>query len=346
MALASKWTLAASAALLVPSLVLAQDDPRDSHDRSDIHIVGVPCRVKLDKLIGAKVSLQPDAADEARAQAKDKEAKRPDGEVKDFLVKRGDGHLCAAVVSVGGILGIGDKVVAVPFRTLTWQAKDERFTTNATEEQLKRLPEFDEKSAKEKGLDQAVATARDTWIAIWPDLKDDDPLAKTDNDPSLKDGLRSDAAREAAEREDTARVLLEGSTYRVRPVNFVLASELDDHEVDDLDGKFGKVKDVVVDCNNRRVDAMLVSHGGVAGIGDTLYVLPRESLLLCSKGSDDDSCRWCVPHRSTAMEQAVVWHAPSEGVLTDEQLHSARDWCAMQTKTELKNRETANANGH
>ena len=62
------------------------------------------------------------------------------GKVDDLLVSPKD-HALYAVVSVGGFLGMGSKLIAVPYQNL--QMSDTKFVLpNATKDELKALPEF------------------------------------------------------------------------------------------------------------------------------------------------------------------------------------------------------------
>ncbi len=65
------------------------------------------------------------------------------GKVDDILIGP-DNKATAAVISVGGFLGIGSKWVAVPFEQLKPAANDTKSLTipNASKEQLKSMPEF------------------------------------------------------------------------------------------------------------------------------------------------------------------------------------------------------------
>jgi sporulation protein YlmC with PRC-barrel domain len=65
------------------------------------------------------------------------------GKVDDILIGP-DNKATAAVISVGGFLGIGSKWVAVPFEQLQPAANDSKSLTipNASKEQLKAMPEF------------------------------------------------------------------------------------------------------------------------------------------------------------------------------------------------------------
>jgi sporulation protein YlmC with PRC-barrel domain len=67
------------------------------------------------------------------------------GSVNDLIMKK-DGGIVAAVIGVGGFLGIGEKNVAVPMEkvTVAQNAQDGsvKLTTSETAESLKAAPEF------------------------------------------------------------------------------------------------------------------------------------------------------------------------------------------------------------
>lgn len=75
------------------------------------------------------------------------------GSINDLIMEK-DGGITAAVIGVGGFLGIGEKWVAVPFDNIAIsQAPDSgevKLTTTETEESLQAAPEF-------KTLTQKVA---------------------------------------------------------------------------------------------------------------------------------------------------------------------------------------------
>jgi hypothetical protein len=62
------------------------------------------------------------------------------GKIDDLLVGRGD-KVLYAVLSVGGFLGVGSKLVAVPYASLQIGAKDV-VLPGGNKDQLKSLPEF------------------------------------------------------------------------------------------------------------------------------------------------------------------------------------------------------------
>jgi hypothetical protein len=62
------------------------------------------------------------------------------GKIDDLLVGRSD-KVLYAVLSVGGFLGVGSKLVAVPYASLQISAKDV-ILPGGNKDQLKALPEF------------------------------------------------------------------------------------------------------------------------------------------------------------------------------------------------------------
>jgi hypothetical protein len=65
------------------------------------------------------------------------------GDVKEFMIDMASGKVCYAVLSFGGLLGMGDKLFAVPWQALTLDTINKRFTLNVAEEALKDAPGFD-----------------------------------------------------------------------------------------------------------------------------------------------------------------------------------------------------------
>jgi sporulation protein YlmC with PRC-barrel domain len=66
-------------------------------------------------------------------------ADRKIGNIDDLIVTRNE-RVPVAVLSVGGFLGIGSKLVAVPFQELRLVGDDRLTLPGATEDSLKALP--------------------------------------------------------------------------------------------------------------------------------------------------------------------------------------------------------------
>jgi hypothetical protein len=64
------------------------------------------------------------------------------GQIEDVLVDLDHATLAAVILSVGGFLGVGEKLVAVPVGQIKI-GSEAKFTTDLTKEQLASAPSFD-----------------------------------------------------------------------------------------------------------------------------------------------------------------------------------------------------------
>ncbi|MGE3540298.1 MAG: PRC-barrel domain-containing protein [Candidatus Tectimicrobiota bacterium] len=88
----------------------------------------VPAAIQASKLLGANIKNANDTTI---------------GDIQDLIIT-GDDKIPQAIVSVGGFLGIGDKLVAVPYDELrvTRVENEQRVVYNVTKEQLEALPTY------------------------------------------------------------------------------------------------------------------------------------------------------------------------------------------------------------
>jgi sporulation protein YlmC with PRC-barrel domain len=64
------------------------------------------------------------------------------GQIEDVLVDLHHATVAAVILSVGGFLGIGDKLVALPVNQIKI-GSEAKFTTDLTKDQLASAPAFD-----------------------------------------------------------------------------------------------------------------------------------------------------------------------------------------------------------
>lgn len=65
------------------------------------------------------------------------------GNIEDLLIDRGTGQIKHIVLKTGAVLGMGGRLITVPYQTLKWDSADKHVLLNATPEQLKSWPEYD-----------------------------------------------------------------------------------------------------------------------------------------------------------------------------------------------------------
>lgn len=65
------------------------------------------------------------------------------GDIKEIMLDMETGEVAYAVLSFGGILGMGEKLFAVPWQRLQLDTVNKRFILNVDKEQLENAPGFD-----------------------------------------------------------------------------------------------------------------------------------------------------------------------------------------------------------
>jgi len=65
------------------------------------------------------------------------------GKIEDFMIDLERGKIAYAVLSFGGVLGVGDKLFAVPWRALAVDTDRKCFVLNVPKDRLKSAPGFD-----------------------------------------------------------------------------------------------------------------------------------------------------------------------------------------------------------
>lgn len=65
------------------------------------------------------------------------------GDIKEFMIDMASGKIAYAVLSFGGLFGMGDKLFAVPWPALKLDTANKRFTLAVSKDVLKDAPGFD-----------------------------------------------------------------------------------------------------------------------------------------------------------------------------------------------------------
>ena len=89
------------------------------------------------------------------------------GDIKEIMLDVPTGRVAYAVLSFGGILGMGDKLFAVPWSALKLDTVNKRFVLDASKERLKEAPGFD-KDAWPDMADPTWAKSIHTYYAVAP----------------------------------------------------------------------------------------------------------------------------------------------------------------------------------
>ena len=114
----------ATSALAAPAFVLAQGAPQ-TVNLTKVDVVKVATGYRASKVIGASVV---------------NEANDTVGKVDDIIIGQ-DGKSPFVILSVGGFLGMGTKLIVLPYESLK-ATENKLILPGATKDALKDLPEF------------------------------------------------------------------------------------------------------------------------------------------------------------------------------------------------------------
>ena len=67
------------------------------------------------------------------------------GDIKELVLDPRSGKVVYVVVSFGGVLGMGSKLFAIPWKALVWNRDKEYYVLDLDKDTLKKAPGFDNK---------------------------------------------------------------------------------------------------------------------------------------------------------------------------------------------------------
>lgn len=83
------------------------------------------------------------AADTLQGDSVRNDANEDLGEITDIMIDVPTGRVAYAVMSVGGVLGIGDKLFAIPWSALRLDTENKCFRMNVAKDRFEQAPGFD-----------------------------------------------------------------------------------------------------------------------------------------------------------------------------------------------------------
>ncbi len=183
------------------------------------------------------------------------------GEIEELVMASKDRDDMLVIVSVGGVLDVGDKLVALPYEDLRVSPDGRTLYVDRTEEQLKAAPVF----TYEAQSDTPTRSARQ--------VERDSPPAAATAPRAVGERPRT-TGPSAATAGKASNVVLDVFDYR--------ASDLIGATVlDDLGESVAKVDDIVLSTEDDKLHAVL-AIGGFAGFGAKLISIPFEDLQITS----------------------------------------------------------------
>jgi sporulation protein YlmC with PRC-barrel domain len=176
----------------------------------------------------------------------------------DDLILSSNANITSAVMSVGGVLGVGGKKVALPYKEFTAAPDGKTLYLDKTEEQLKSMPAYDE----DKSVSSRTHTDHDTAAAT-----------SSPNRATSATSTQRDAAASSARTSGSAPHVLKANE---QPASALIGAEV----VDRSDSKVGKIKDVIVSSGRGAQAVVTVGGSGVGNLGGKMVTVPLDDLTI------------------------------------------------------------------
>jgi hyperosmotically inducible protein len=192
------------------------------------------------------------------------------GKVEDMAVDVESGRILQVILSTGGVLGIGDHLMAVPPQV--FRRDDTRKVLHVEADKAKLLagPKFE--------------------MSKWAECCDAEQLARvyrhygqesaynfvlTGAASETKSGHTTGGVGDHPHPQKRSHTLIPASHLgRVQPATKVMGTAVKNLQHEEL----GKVEDLLVDLPSGRVVAVIVSSGGFLGLGEELSAIPPSAL--------------------------------------------------------------------
>jgi len=238
--------------LAVASLLSAQQAPRElgaPHNAATMQQNGA-ARAKASQLIGCAIT---------------NSEQQKLGAIQDIVLDGRNHQIAYAVVGYGGFLGLGEKYFAMPWSVFTIEP-------NGT----------DRGPAVRLDLDAETLTAAPGFDkGKWPDMANASWAKHVDEYYAAHDAEPTQPAKPAPKGSAP-----DGTSGVDRPptspkfVHRRLSRMIGMRVVDPQHAALADVEDLVVDLHAATVDGVLLSFGGVLGIGESLALVPASALTL------------------------------------------------------------------
>lgn len=192
------------------------------------------------------------------------------GKLSELAVDVESGRVVNAIVSIGGFLGLGDTLIAVPPGALHWDAANKVIHLDADQAKLKAAPKFELSKWSESSESNRVSEVyryygQEPYFGTRP----------WTNGPGRVTGTREREmldARGIPPRDAS-------SSWSTRLGHVERASKVVGLPVNNLqDEKLGKVNALMIDLQAGRLVAVILSSGGFLGLGDELSAVPPSAL--------------------------------------------------------------------
>jgi ribosomal 30S subunit maturation factor RimM len=193
------------------------------------------------------------------------------GEVTDLVVNDKN-DVVAAVVSVGGVLGVGQKKIGVRYQDFEVSPDGRTLYLNMNEEQLEQQTPFDDTviTSTAAARTRTVTPQQDTTRDAAPAGSNADARS-FDTTPQHDTAADHRAASSSTSNGNAGRTLKSGE----QGAKALIGAEV----VDKTDSKVGKIRDLIV-APGKDVQAVVALGGGPAFASSKLVTIPLANLKI------------------------------------------------------------------
>ncbi len=213
------------------------------------------------------------------------------GEIADLVVDPTTGEIQYAVLSIGGFLGMGDKLYGVPWSKL--QCADPKAKKKAG-------AHGDMEGEKKAGQERDAATKdADAYVFV---IGLERPQFESAPSFTKEEWPKTDAAwrKQIDTHYGAQQPQQTGRTASM----LIRCEDLRGADVHGQDGEeIGELGEIAIDTNEGRIAFFVLEHGGALGIGETHYVLP---VGLIQVGFEEDE----LVVKASQLSQARLENAP------------------------------------
>jgi sporulation protein YlmC with PRC-barrel domain len=183
------------------------------------------------------------------------------GEVSDLVLQE-DGETRAALIDVGGFLGVGEKEVAIPFDQIEVQpgenGEEPRLTVALTREELEQFPAWEDPADLAEADQTGAATTETVVTTEQPEQPEGQQSAETEAGEA-EQPMPAGQMAEVGSRDLSAENLIGTAIYSPE------------------DETVGEVGDVIFDQGGS-IQAVIVDVGGFLGVGEKPVAIQFDAL--------------------------------------------------------------------
>ncbi len=205
------------------------------------------------------------------------------GKIEELMIDLEDGKIAYAVLSHGGILGIGSKLFAIPWQALTLRVHEHAFVLNIPKETFDKAEGFD----KDKWpLTREELSRTYTYYGYQPYWQTGTAAAQgistgISGETESEKIARMERERPRPAETESERIARMGTIEGTGSPEFLSAGTIKKDKVVNRAGEdLGKIEELMVDLENGRIAYAVLSFGGFLGMANKLFAIPWQALSL------------------------------------------------------------------